>query len=111
NPQRRHELERWFGDVWQYWHNILQRSEDLPTFIEAEHIRVGMLANGALDVLSDLFDRVLICDAVVYNCDLFCTRDWSTILRHRPQLSALPIEIVTPVEWWARIQPYAALFV
>ena len=82
----------------------------MPTLFEAEHIRVNMLANDTLDVLPDLFDKVLICDAVVYNCDLFCTRDWTTILRHRAELSGLPIEIVSPVEWWARIQPYAALF-
>jgi hypothetical protein len=110
NAQRRRDLETWFGDIWQYWRDLIEQNNDLPTFIEAERIRVDMLTRGALDVLPDLSDRVLVCDAVVYNCDLFCTRDWTTILRHRAELSCLPIEIVSPVEWWRRIQPYAALF-
>lgn len=110
NPQRQHDLDRWFRDVWQYWRDVIDQNNDLPSFIEAEHARVDLLASGALDALPDLSDRVLICDAVVYNCDLFCTRDWTTILRHRARLANVPFEVVSPVEWWARIQPYAALF-
>jgi hypothetical protein len=46
----------------------------------------------------------------VYRCDLFCTRDFRTILKHRGDLSGLPVQIVTPAEWWKRVEPYAALW-
>ena len=112
NPRRQRNLDRWFRDVWQYWLDIIDENNDLPTFIQAEHMRVDLLASKTLDALPDLADRVLICDAVVYKCDLFCTRDWTTILRHRPQVvGRLPFDIVSPVEWWTRIQPYSGLFI
>ena len=56
-------------------------------------------------------DRVLVCEAIVYRCKLFCTRDWTTILKHRTDLKELPLDIVTPAEWWMKIQPYARLWV
>jgi hypothetical protein len=110
DPHRRYHLESWFGELWQYWRDIIHETDDLPTFIEAEDARVGVLASGVLDALPDLADRVLLCDAVVYRCELFCTRDWSTILKHRSELKELPLEIVTPAEWWQKIQPYARLW-
>lgn len=111
NSNRRYQLEGWFGELWQYWRDIIHATDDLPSFIEAEDARVEILRAGALDTLPDLADRVLLCDAVVYRCELFCTRDWSTILRHRSELGTLPLEIVTPAEWWAKIRPYASLWV
>jgi len=108
---RRYQLETWFSDLWQYWQGIIHAADDLPSFVEAEDIRVRLLASGSLDVLSDMSDRVLVCDAVVYRCGLFCTRDWTTILKHRDGLKGLPLSIVTPAEWWAKIQPYASLWV
>jgi hypothetical protein len=106
---RRSGLDRWFQELWQYWQSIVDASDDLPTFIEAEDHRVRTLSSGYLDTLPDVGDRVLLCDAIVYRCELFCTRDWSTIIRHRSELKGLPIEIVTPSEWWARIRLHAAL--
>ncbi len=97
-------LDRWFQEVWQYWRSTVQGNEDLPSFLEAEEMRVRTLASGVLACLPDVSDRVLVCDALVYGCDLFCTRDRSTILRHRDKLAGLPIEIVNPSDWWHRIQ-------
>jgi hypothetical protein len=77
---------------------ILGYGEQIP-FIETENTHVELLASGALDILPDLEDRSLVCDAIVYRCDCFCTRDWKTILKHRDELKGLPIEIVTPTEW------------
>lgn len=108
---RRSHLESWFQDLWQYWRDIIHQDDDLPSFIEAEDARVRLLSSAALDSLPDLADRVLVCDAIAYRCKLFCTRDWSTILKHRAELKGLPIEIVTPREWWSKIQPYARLWV
>ena len=111
NKARRYQLETWFADLWSHWLAVIRENDDLPTFIEAEETRVRTLASGSLDCLSDMADRVLICDAIVYRCDLFCTRDWTTILKHRSALKHLPLDVVTPAEWWTRIQPYARLWV
>ena len=109
-PTRRHNLENWFFEIWNYWHEVVNQNDDLPSFIKAENIRVQLLATGALDALTDMEDRVLVCDAIVYRCDCFCTRDWRTILRHRDKLEALPMRILTPTEWWSLIRPYAGLW-
>jgi hypothetical protein len=65
-----------------------------------------------LNDIPDLADRVLVADALVYQCDLFCTRDWETILQHREKLNAdeMGLGIVAPAEWWSRVKPYAGLF-
>jgi len=109
-PNRRYYLEQWFFEIWSYWQGIIRTNNDLPSFIEAEAIRVKTLSSGVLDVLPDIEDRVLILDALVYRCDVFCTRDRKTIIRHRDQLSPIGIPIVTPTEWWRLIEPYAGLW-
>jgi hypothetical protein len=88
---RLRKLDLWSQEVWQYWRSTVEANNDLPTFVEAEDARVRLLGSGVLTCLPDVADRVLLCDAVVYRCDLFCTRDWSTILKHRAQLHGLPI--------------------
>jgi hypothetical protein len=110
NLSRRYELKNWFFEIWQYWREIIEQQNDLPDFVEAERIRVELLASGILDVLEGIEDRILICDAVVYRCDCFCTRDWRTILKHRKTLEQLPIKFVTPSEWWGLIEPFAGLW-
>ena len=110
DQKRLRQLDLWFQELWQYWRSTVEQNNDLPTFIEAEGIRVRTLASGFLALLPDVADRVLICDALVYRCDLFCTQDWGTILKYRTELEGLPIEIVTPTEWWEKIRPHAALW-
>lgn len=107
---RRSKLDLWFQELWQYWRSTIESNNDLPTFIDAEELRVRTLSSGYLTCLPDVGDRVLLCDAIVYRCDLFCTRDKSTILRHRTELTGLPVKIVSPAEWWARIKPHAHLW-
>jgi hypothetical protein len=110
DPGQAYELERWFFEVWHYWREFLHGSSDLPSFSEAEETRLSLLSSGMLDVLPDIGDRVLLCDAVVYRCDAFCTRDWRTILTHRDRLAEVPLKIITPSEWWAEIRPWAAVW-
>lgn len=110
DPHRRKQLTIWFNELWLYWRECLATDNNLPSFIEAENLRVRLMSINELEILPDLSDRVLISDAVCYRCDLFCTRDWSTLLKHRDELKGLEIEIVTPSEWWERIRPYAGLF-
>lgn len=111
DPARRRYLESWFFEIWHSWIQLINKETDLPSFAEAEKTRVELLSSGILDILSDIEDRVLMCDAIVYRCDGFCTRDWKTILKHRGCLSELPITILTPTEWWSTIRPYAGLWV
>lgn len=108
---RRQKLDPWFFEVWDYWVQIVESNSDVSDGIETVNLRRRTLESGILDALPDLDDRVLICDAVTYNCDLFCTRDWGTILKHRGKLPKLPFEIVTPSEWWSKIGPWAGLWV
>jgi hypothetical protein len=110
DPIRRYYLENWFFEIWNYWQEIIRSNDDLPTFVEAEATRIRILSSGVLDVLPDIEDRILIIDAIVYNCDLFCTRDRRTIIKHRDALSSLGIPILTPSEWWQRVQPYASIW-
>ncbi|MGD0309878.1 MAG: hypothetical protein ABSC02_11375 [Acidobacteriota bacterium] len=110
DSQRRRQLESWFSEIWHYWRGIIEDNDDLPSFIEAEHIRFRLLTSTGFDVLPDLADRVLLCDAVVYRCNLFCTRDWSTILKQRSRLPDYAPKVVTPSEWWSRIRSYGSLW-
>ncbi len=105
------DLNHWFQELWHSWRSTIELNNDFPSFIEAEDIRVQTLTSGFLACLPDVRDQVLICDAIVYRCNLFCTRDGSTILKHWQELSGLPIDIVTPSEWWDRIRPLARLWI
>ncbi len=110
DPVRRHYVERWFLEVWHYWLTFLKADETLRSLSHAEQIRVEVLASGVLDILPDIGDRVLLCDALAYGCDCFCTRDWRTILRHREHLETLPLLILRPTDWWRLIRPWAAIW-
>ncbi len=110
DPTRAFQLESWLFEIWHYWREFLHGASDLPSFAEAEEQRLELLSSGVLDSLPDVSDRVLICDAVAYRCDAFCTRDWSTILKHRQHLASLPLKIITPAEWCAEIRPWAAIW-
>lgn len=111
DAKKRYYLERWLMNVWDYWLNIIKTNNNLPSFMEAEDIKIKLLSSGVLDVLPDVEDRVLLSDAIVYRCDYFCTRDWQTILKYRGHLETLPVKIITPSEWWCLIRPFAALWV
>ena len=106
---RLHYLKEWFAEVWNYWLDTLKYDNDLPSYADRDNAKTYLIASGILDVLPDLNDRLLICDAISYKCDCFCTRDYKTIIKHRGSLTKLPIKILTPNEWWKLIEPYARL--
>lgn len=110
NRRRRKALESWFGEILCCWTEIAERDPEILSREEALNLNRRTLTSGVLELLPDTNDRILICDAIAYNCDLFCTRDWSTILRHRDRLPVLSVEIVTLTEWWSRIVPWAGLW-
>lgn len=111
DARRNNYLKTWFLDIWDYWTKTVDENDDLPSFLEAEKSKIDLLTTGILDFLPDIEDRMLICDSIAYRCDLFCTKDWKTILRYRENLGSLPIKIVSPKEWWNIIKPFAALWV
>ncbi|HEX4182644.1 MAG TPA: hypothetical protein VHY34_05255 [Caulobacteraceae bacterium] len=63
-----------------------------------------------VSALPDLADRELIGNAIGFGCDVFCTCDRRTIVRKREHLRQIPLRILTPVEWWAHVKPWAALW-
>jgi hypothetical protein len=60
--------------------------------------------------LPDRADRELIGHAIGLGCDVFCTCDRRTILSKRNRLEHLPLRILTPIEWWAHVKPWAGLW-
>jgi hypothetical protein len=64
-----------------------------------------------LSCLPDVADRELYGNAVGLGCDVFCTSDRKTIIRHRDRLPKTPTRIMTPIEWWRHFKPWGGLFV
>lgn len=98
---QRRKLQSWFFELWAYWQETLATETMLSQLPSS-------LSN--LDLLPDANDRQLVRDSVMYNCDAFCTRDWSTILRYRTALSDLGVRIITPTEWWRAVEPWAGIW-
>ena len=107
DKSRLSDLDYWFQELWDYWRSVVVADDGLPTFVEAESERVRALGFECIAVLPDISDRVLLCDALAYRCDLFCTRDRNTIVKHREKPRKLPLELVTSAEWRRRLEPYA----
>lgn len=109
DPTRREELVQWFLEIWSYANECMgERCISEPS--DPEVARPLSLESDSIMILPDDADRRLLLAAVTYGCDAFCTRDWSTILRHRKILTNYPIPIITPTEWWKQIQPWSGLW-
>lgn len=109
DPIRRRALERAFGEYLNYWWDIAAEYGDVD---EAYAVDLGrrIAAASVLKSLPDLADRELVAHAIAYGCDALCTRDRRTILRHRGKINVGPLDIISPGEWWAKVRPYAALW-
>ncbi len=88
--------------------------EIVESFSEATAYAYGLgrriVRSDFFDALPDRNDRELLAHAIGLDCDAFCTADRSTIVRKRERLPKLTIRIVTPVEWWRQIKPWAGLW-
>lgn len=102
HDSRRRELLQWFAELWHY-QSEFSRPRPLA------RARLSELRN-QLRVLPDVADRDLILDAVRDNCQAFCTVDRRTIIKHQAILTALPLRVLTPSQWWAEIKPWAAVW-
>jgi len=76
----------------------------------AQDLGRRIIGSDFLDMLPDRNDRELLAHAIGLECDVFCTSDRSTIVRRRDRLPALPIRVLTPVEWWQHVRPWAGLW-
>jgi hypothetical protein len=103
DQEKREKLKMYCDDLWNYFHHLIGDDFKSPG-IEVKYYEEYLLDKG-LGQLSGSNDRKLIIEALFYKCDIFCTRDWKTILKHRKILkSNVPLEILTPTEWCLRYE-------
>jgi len=95
-------------DLLEYALGLIQPPDDDRVF--AEDFGRRLTGTHFVSVLPDTADQTLIGNAVGYGCDAFCTRDRRTIVKYRDKLPGLPLRILTPLEWWRCIRPWAGLF-
>ncbi len=101
NKAKRGKLLNYCSELWNYFHILIENDFTNPG-LEVKYYE-EFLSDKGLSHLSDINDRRLIIEALFYKCDVFCTRDYKTILRHRLSLQKhIPLEILTPVEWCLR---------
>jgi hypothetical protein len=62
------------------------------------------------DFRRDPFDRLLLIQYKMGNCDAFLTIDKNTIWRHKEWLLNEGIKVLSPSDFWAVLKPYAALW-
>lgn len=109
DPLRRYRLQRWFGEIWTYWRDCYNEDGTLNDDYAIE-LSNKLSPSQVLSAFPDRTDRELICHAIAYECDAFCTRDHKTILNRRERVSNLPLAIISPNEWWQTIKPYCGLW-
>lgn len=103
DPVKKEKLEIFCSDLWQYFHQLIDNDYRVPG-VEVKYYEEYLLDKG-LNKLIDANDRKLVVEALFYKCDIFCTRDWRTVLKHRRDLiKKIPIEILTPIEWCMRYE-------
>jgi hypothetical protein len=96
-------------DLVHYAQELLQPSNRDRNL--AEDFGRRLVGTRFVSALPDIADQMLIGIAIGYGCDAFCTCDRKTIVRYRDRLPDLPLRILTPLEWWRCIKPWAGLFV
>ena len=87
---------------------IAERSGEVANF--AHDLGRRIIGSEFFDMLPDRNDRELLAHAIGLECDAFCTCDRSTIIKRRDRLPTLPIRVLTPVEWWRHVKPWAGLW-
>jgi hypothetical protein len=69
------------------------------------------LADASLfEALPDSADPELLGNAIGLRCDAFVTVDVRTIISRRERLPQIPLRILTPIEWWSHVKPWAGLW-
>ena len=110
---------RWLLDVLDHWLLVLdERSARIADGGTVRHrfklspelqaFEASLMA--IPDLRRDPFDRLLLVQYRMGNCDAFLTTDRLTIWRHRDALSALGVQVLTPAEYWSLLSPWAELW-
>lgn len=110
---------QWAFDVLDVWLTVLEETEDRKSkggtvkhrFKLTEELQEfeSLLMNNP-DLRQDPFDRLLLIQYKMGNCDAFLTVDRNTILRHKDWLLTVGIKVLSPSDFWAALKPYAALW-
>jgi hypothetical protein len=95
-------------DLLDYALSLVQPPHEDGAF--AEEFGRRLAGTHFVSALPDVADQMLIGNAIGYRCDAFCTCDRKTIVKFRDRLHSVPLRILTPLEWWRCVRPWAGLF-
>jgi hypothetical protein len=117
-PDRERRV-RWVLDVLDHWLILLDDLGDrvkvggtvrhrfkLPP--EMQQFEADLMT--VPDLRRDPFDRLLLVQYRMGNCDAFLTTDRDTIWCHREWLAARDVRVLCPAEFWEMLKPWAALW-
>jgi hypothetical protein len=98
---------QWAFDVLDHWQACLEASGPPSSFAMK---RATRLQSGSFNYLSE-GDRKLLADAVALECEAFLTCD-ERLARNADHISReLGIVVLTPVQLWEMLEPWARLYV
>jgi hypothetical protein len=98
---------QWAYDVLDHWQICLEESG--PPSSKGQTIG-AMLMTTSFNYLSE-GDRSLLLDAVTLECDAFLTCDRKLAKNRHHLLAELAILVVTPIQHWQMLEPWARLYV
>lgn len=98
---------QWAYDVLDHWQTCIQESACLAP---ADEALVTKLDSTTFGYLSQK-DRLLIKDAVLLRCEAFMTFENKLASRGEHIEREVDIKVVTPVQYWELLRPWARLFV
>lgn len=110
---------RWLLDVLDHW--LIMLDERGARVVDGGTVRHRFKLTPELqafeaslmdlpDFRRDPFDRLLLVQYRMGNCDAFLTTDRLTIWRHRTELRALGVQVLTPTDYWQLLSPWASLW-
>jgi hypothetical protein len=110
---------KWAFDVLDVWLIVLEETGDrvveggtvrhrFKLTEELQELESRLMSNP--DLRRDPFDRLLLIQYKMGNCDAFLTVDRNTIWRHKEWLLNEGIKVLTPSDFWAELKPYAAIW-
>ncbi len=96
------------GDLLNYVREIIEIGTEES--VQGNSLGRRLADASIASALPDRNDRELLGNAIGLGCDAFCTCDHRTIIGKRHLLPKLPLRILTPIEWWAHLKPWAGLW-